>query len=141
MYQSIFRRIFIIASLFFVPLVTYAKMISNQGKYKYNQGYIVLSGAKPRIYLFKNISGKRVVVDREQRFNPGASAGWASLIIPGRWSAILMNQPQFKINCMTKTKRNVFRKVCCKHWIKVIVIKKFTAKRSSLIDGGSFWIA
>lgn len=56
------------------------------------------AGEEQDLYLLHNISGKPLMLNHPVR-NPGASAGWASEIGPGNWSAIAMNIREFELSC------------------------------------------
>lgn len=140
MLQKLSHSLFVVASVLCFSVSASALTIQNSGKYEYIHGYIQFSGKKPRVYLLKNIANGKVIVDKYLRFNPGASAGWASIIAPKNWSAIFISESSFTMTCMAKSRRGHYQKVCCKHQIKVLPVKKFDIK-ASLAKEGSFWLS
>ena len=62
---------------------------------------IILPGSAdaktPVIYFFQNKSLQSVWIDHPE--HRGASAGWASYLRPGNWSAIVLNKKNFSVSC------------------------------------------
>lgn len=131
MFRLIFQLIFTVSAFLF-------SLNALAADYKYTGRYIDLSGKNPRIYLLKNISNETILLNRYQRVNPGASAGWSSMINPKHWSALFLTQTHFKLTCTSKNIQNKFQKVPCIRRIQVFAIKKFTKPSKS--EGG-YWIA
>ncbi|MCB1828131.1 MAG: hypothetical protein KDH94_06855 [Coxiellaceae bacterium] len=101
-------------------------------------GRLVFTGKGQRIYLLKNKAKRLVIIDRYQHYDPGAQAGWASGIGPGKWSAISLTASPFLMSCDIKNNAGRYRKVCCKEVLAVRMITRFTRKK----DGGfGGWIA
>jgi len=81
MYRTIFRLIFVLSVLCFSAITN----AEQSEKHLYYSGYLSLSGHGNRLYLFKNMSKKPVMLNRHLRYNPGVQAGWGSAIDPGKW--------------------------------------------------------
>lgn len=64
---------------------------------------ITLPGAvdakTPIVYFFQNKSLQSVWIDHPDQKRRGASAGWASYLRPGNWSAIVLNKKNFSVSC------------------------------------------
>lgn len=136
MYRLIFRLVFVFSVL--SPLAI-AQAKNANPHFQYHFGYIRLFGQGTRIYIFQNISKKLVLLNRYLRFDPGVSAGWATELLPGRWSAILLDQSPFTLTCQFKQGID-YRKISCKHVIKVWPISSFSSSNKQR-PLGSYWIA
>jgi len=51
------------------------------------------------VYFFQNKSLQSVWIDHPDTKHKGVSAGWASYLRPGNWSALVLNKKNFSINC------------------------------------------
>lgn len=51
-----------------------------------------------QVYLLKNISKKSLWLDHPTK-RVGVSAGWATYLRTGRWSALLVNRKEFSVSC------------------------------------------
>jgi hypothetical protein len=64
---------------------------------------IVLPGTqdskKSVVYFFQNKSLQSIWIDHPVQNNPGMSAGWASYLRSGNWSAIVLNKKNFSVSC------------------------------------------
>jgi hypothetical protein len=73
-----------------VPYTTQEKNITLPG---------TLDPKTPVVYFFQNKSLQSVWIDHVDPKRRGASAGWASYLRPGNWSAIVLNKKNFSISC------------------------------------------
>jgi hypothetical protein len=53
----------------------------------------------PLIYFFQNKSLQSVWIAHPYLKNRGVSAGWASYLRPGNWSAVVLNKKNFSVSC------------------------------------------
>jgi hypothetical protein len=64
---------------------------------------ITLPGAQdaktPVVYFFQNKSLQSVWIDHPDQSRRGVSAGWASYLRPGNWSALVLNKKNFSVSC------------------------------------------
>ena len=107
---------------------------------QFNGKNIALSiGSKQSLYLFHNISDKSFWLNHAVGKDPGASAGWASEIAAGNWSAItISNTPgEFVMNCSEIGDGGVDY-LDCRNVVKAcrLIDAKFSSENS-----GSYWIA
>jgi len=100
------------------------------------------SSSKQSLYLFHNISDKNFWLNHPVTKDPGASAGWASNLSPGNWSALAMDGAaikieNFEITCSIIGDGKVDY-LDCKNVMKVCRFKEpvFNSENS-----GSFWVA
>ncbi|OGT49440.1 MAG: hypothetical protein A3F17_02680 [Gammaproteobacteria bacterium RIFCSPHIGHO2_12_FULL_41_15] len=95
------------------------------------------STQKSRVYLLFNQSKKKYLINHVG--DPGtASAGWGSVIEPGHWSAILLNQNNFSVNC-TEYDGSFTQVLNCNNVMKVCQLSP--KENSGFVGQGSFWIA
>lgn len=91
------------------------------------------------LYLFHNISDKSFWLNHPVTKDPGASAGWASEIGAGNWSALTLsnNNENFVMTCSIIGDGSVDY-LDCKNLVKVckLVEAKFNSE-----DSGSYWVA
>lgn len=95
------------------------------------------SGSGQSLYLFHNISEKEIWLNHPVTGDPGASAGWASEMASGRWSAFALNKEDFVMNCSAMGEGKVQYLTC----EKVITACKFTKPIFIQAEGGSYWVS
>lgn len=92
---------------------------------------------KSQIYFFENKSQKSIWLDRYSK-NPGASAGWATYIRPGNWSALVVNNKKdLVITCTTIQPGTVISIDCAK-------VLRFCAPKNGSATPllkGTYWLA
>jgi len=107
---------------------------------KFENNNLVLnkgSSSKQSLYLLHNISDENLFLNHPLGKDPGASAGWGSILGSGNWSAIAMNTGNFEFNC-SKMGTGEVENLICKNVIKICRFKEpvFNSENS-----GSFWVA
>ena len=95
------------------------------------------SGPVQGLYLFHNISEKDIWINHPVGKDPGASAGWASNLNPGNWSAFAVNKGDFVLNCSAMGQGEVQHLTC----EKVLTACKFTKPVFKQAEGGSYWVS
>jgi hypothetical protein len=89
------------------------------------------------IYIFYNKSKKTIILNRKQKKDPGASAGWASELNPGRSSALLINK-DFPLQCQTNL--NTYQTTPCERALNIRhLIKKFDGPIDRQLS--SYWLS
>ncbi len=108
----------------------------------YIENNIVLkkgSESKQSLYLFHNISDKSFWLNHPVGKDPGASAGWASEIGSGSWSALAISgsMDNFALTCSIIGDRGV-KYFNCRDVAKSCIVEdaKFNSENS-----GSYWVA
>ena len=107
--------------------------------YHYHADLLVLHTAasqQSQLFLLYNVSNHKILINHYLWGDPGASAGWSSVIASNRWSAIVLNRTKFPISC--KVMGHEYKKVDC---AKVLFACQFpnisiNAKR---LSHSSFW--
>ena len=107
---------------------------------KFVEKNLVLSVASEQsLYVFHNISDKSYWLNHPATKDPGASAGWASEISKGNWSALTVsdNPGEFVMTCSIIGDGSV-EYLDCKKVVKSCRLEnaKFNSENS-----GSYWIA
>ncbi len=92
--------------------------------------------SKPRMYVIQNISHSPIWLNHEKK-NPSASAGWSSRLFPNRWSAILVTDRNFDLQCEFQKKSGGMKAMPCKQRIRVCQFSEFYAKNP--LSGG-YWV-
>ena len=92
--------------------------------------------AKPRMYVIHNISRKPIWLNHEKNY-PSASAGWASSLLPNHWSAILVTDRNFDLQCQFQKKSGGMIALPCK---QVIVACQFSEFYSKNPISGGYWV-
>jgi hypothetical protein len=107
--------------------------------YEFRAQNVILneSSSKQSLYLLHNVSDKSFWLNHVMSKDPGASAGWASELNAGNWSAITINLEDFEMNCTTLGTGEV-KDLNCEEVIKVC---KFEKPVFNSEDSGSFWVA
>lgn len=95
--------------------------------------------AGPRVYLFYNRSNERILLNHPVH-DPGASAGWSSVIAPQHWSAMMLKQKKFDISCRQFEQKYQTVVVSCAHVLQVCYFPKIAAKNKNMLSG-DYWIA
>lgn len=89
-----------------------------------------------QIYLMQNVSKQSLWLDHPNERHRSASAGWSSYLLPGKWSALLVNRKNFTISCAEIQPGKVDYQNCSKA-ITVCTphVASFDSKRK-----GSYWL-
>ena len=98
---------------------------------------LVLKGSGQSLYLFHNISEKDIWLNHPLGKDPGASAGWASNLNPGNWSAFTVNKDDFALNCSIMNEGSV-EALSCEKALSVCEISSPVFKGG---NQGSYWVA
>ena len=108
----------------------------------YNENNVVLNdnSSGQLLYLFHNTSDKDFWLNHPVTKDPGASAGWASSLSSGNWSALTMGGPSssFDITCSTMDESGKVDYLNCKDVVKTCMVLNTKFKSG---DGGSYWVA
>ena len=88
------------------------------------------------LYLIRNKSHQRLWLTHPHK-HVGASAGWASLIAPGNWSAIWVSRKNFLLQC--RLDQSGQKIVPCNEYI-VLEFKK-VIKTPKIAKNQSVWVA
>ena len=113
--------------------------------YKFNGKSLVLSkdSSKRSLFLFHNISGEDFWLNHPLTKDPGASAGWASSLSAGKWSALAINGAtakveNFELTCSTMDESGETNYLDCRNVVKTCRIKNPVFNPE---DSGSYWVA
>ncbi|MDX2164991.1 MAG: hypothetical protein SFW07_06215 [Gammaproteobacteria bacterium] len=88
-----------------------------------------------RVFLIHNISNGKVMINHIKA-NPGASAGWASALDKGNWSALMMGQANFSMGCMIYSPPK-FGLIDCKKVISVCAMPSTLSSSGWLAENGT----
>lgn len=106
---------------------------SNEG-IRFQGGQLILDSQNPSVYLFHNHSDYQQLL-LSHPTNTAMSAGWLSRLAQGQWSALVMAQTHFVINCFGR-KPGVATYVDCQSVIDVC-----TYHPVSSYANGSYWLS
>ena len=113
--------------------------------YEFKGNNLVLSeiSSKQSLYLFHNISDKDFWLNHPLTKDPGASAGWASSLSHGKWSALTINgttakTENFELTCSTMEQSGKTNYLDCRNVVKTCRIKNPVFNSE---DSGSYWVA
>ena len=126
----------ITATLFFILLLANLTACRTQRFHGHASAdnNLLLQGKQqaPTLYLLHNLTNQPLYLNHET--GHGMSAGWASKIDSGKWSAFLVDKPHFSLICQTST----FKTITCKHHIAVLAqaIQPLTKQQI-----GTYWVA
>jgi hypothetical protein len=93
---------------------------------------ILLLNQGTQIYLIHNVSQQSIWIDHPIK-NRSASAGWASFIRPGRWSALNLDKKDFVMSC-SQIKPGEIVYLNCEKTISIYVYPIPTKK------SGTYWL-
>ena len=111
--------------------------------YDFNGNNLVLNelSSKDSLYLFHNISDTDYWLNHPVTENPGASAGWASNLSAGKWSALAISGNQksdtFEMTCSTMADNGKITYLDCEEVIKTCRINNPDFGKNN----GSYWVA
>ncbi len=94
------------------------------------------SGSEQSLYLFHNISGSDIWLNHPVE-DPGASAGWASNLNTGNWSAFAVNKEGFVLSCSEMGQGSV-KTLTCEKVLKVCRFENPVFKQG---ESGSYWVS
>ncbi|MEQ9619344.1 MAG: hypothetical protein RIG61_09245 [Deltaproteobacteria bacterium] len=132
-----------------LTLVSFTNCSAEDSKYAFPEGcvrsgfefrendLILNTGSGQALYLFHNISEKDIWLNHPVGKDPGASAGWASNINPGSWSAFAVNKNGFALNC-SKMNEDSVEGLSCEKVLSVCEISNPVFKND---NQGSYWVA
>lgn len=84
------------------------------------------------VYLLHNTSHETLILDHKKA-NVGAGAGWASEIAPNHWSAMMISDKQFNLQCSVVGKNGFEKRDCA-------VLKVCQPKNMAIIQAeGNYW--
>lgn len=102
-----------------------------------NNDLVLKPGVQQGLYLFYNISENDVWLNHPVGKDPGASAGWASNLNTGNWSAFAINKDNFALTC-SESEQGAVRELSCEKVLKVCKFKKPSFKPE---ETGSYWVS
>lgn len=151
--MNLSMRKFLIA-LLFVPLFTLScygnssssdfpeGCISKDYEYEDNNLILDINPTEQSLYLFHNISDTDYWVNHPVTKDPGVSAGWASVLNAGQWSALAIyqnsNSKNFAISCETMAKNGELTYHNCQDVLRTCIVEKAEFKTG---DKGSYWVS
>lgn len=94
------------------------------------------SGSAQSLYLFHNISASGILLNHPAGEDPGASAGWASMLGSGKWSVFTVNKGDFVLNCSV-TGQGEFRPLKCEDVLTACRFENPVFKQG---QGGGYWV-
>lgn len=113
--------------------------------YEFNGKNLVLSeiSSKQSLFLFHNVSSKGLLLNHPVGKDPGASAGWASSLSAGKWSALAINGSStkienFEITCSTMDDSGKLDYLDCRNIIKTCRVENPVFSSG---DSGSYWVS
>lgn len=92
------------------------------------------------LYLLYNDTMHKVVVDHVLMHDPAASAGWGTIMQPKRYSAILIDLKNFRMQCQKALPNFHYVVVPCKTVLHVCQFKTFKTKSVNQLHA-SYWVA
>jgi len=97
---------------------------------------IVIPSAKARIIMIHNLSTVNLWITHPIS-EPGATAGWSSLLQSGNWSALSMNHAQFELSCI-ESRPGHEQQISCKN---VVGVCEWPTAAQPNKPTGIFWAA
>lgn len=142
----------IVITLILLPLLTVGCTTENSNtdfpkgctaeSYEYNGKNLILGedSAEQSLFLFHNISDKEFWLNHPVTKDPGASAGWASSLEAGNWSALTISGPieDFSITCATMNEDGKLNYLECRNVLRACRVNNPDFKSG---DSGSYWVA
>lgn len=98
------------------------------------QTVLLAKSATPRVYAITNVS-KQSLWMNHTKADPGASAGFASQIQPGRWSALLIRQKAFEMDCHVVKSSGSLDIASCDQVLQVCQFQRLKVTKP-----GEFWV-
>ncbi len=108
--------------------------------FKFQSQQLILHEARndePELYLFYNQSKIPLLLTHPQE-RGGASAGWDSLLNPGKVSAFLVNRPDFAVSCGRWRKNSATTPDDCARVLMACRYSTITITQQQMI--GTFWV-
>lgn len=133
-----------------LALATFTNCPAEDSKYSFPEG-CVLSGfefgdyelilntgsaSAQNLYLFHNTSGGDIFLNHPVK-DPGASAGWASMLGSGKWSAFALNKGDFALTC-SEVGQGEYKQLACE---KVLTACRFENPSFKRGQSGSYWVS
>jgi hypothetical protein len=116
--------------------------VSKNYEYEDNNLILDINPTEQNLFLFHNISDTDYWVNHPVKKDPGVSAGWASKLNAGQWSALAIyqnsNSENFAISCEIPGKDGELTYHDCKDVLQTCVIEKAEFKTG---DKGSYWVS
>lgn len=131
------KRVILASTLLMVASVSKAAVefpVACKGIAAVSEQWTINEG-KASLYFINNTSEHDVWLTHTQK-EPAASAGWASELASGKWSAIQMDRNGFAFDC-TESRPGHEQRVACQD---VIAVCKQQATLNAK-EKGSFWVA
>lgn len=93
---------------------------------------------EPNIYFLHNVSKSVFLWLNHEKRDPSASAGWGSQLKPGKWSALMVSQPRFKLTC-AQLVNNAMITISCEGILTACHIDHFDNHSGAAVNT-TFWI-
>lgn len=100
------------------------------------EGAVAFKGEQPTVYLLQNKSDHDLWLVHDVQ-DPGASAGWTSLLKVQQFSAIMVDRKQFSLQCVEK-KPGAQQYVSCQ---AVLYVCTWPDPELNHAKKGTYWIA
>jgi len=113
------------------PACDYKNIVGKKGF------YFLQTNMPNQLFLFYNRDKQAVWLDHPVS-HPSASAGWASKLQPGKWSALLVSDPRFQVSCNYMNKKGQYRRMTCDKAIIVCHMRQIKMKNQDK-NNGNFW--
>lgn len=97
----------------------------------------MLKTSKPSLLMLHNLTNADVWVTHPVK-EPGASAGWTTLLSKDNWSALFLTEKQFQLSCIEENPGHV-QQVLCKDVLAVCVWKNLTLSENDDLIKNTFW--
>ena len=89
------------------------------------------------VYVIENKSKKTIYINHPADHPGTASAGWGTRLDAQKWTAIMLDRPNFAITCQNGLTGNPQSVVACK---KVLKVSRFKPHSNNTNKQGSYWI-
>ncbi|MEM7008724.1 MAG: hypothetical protein AAF462_06255 [Thermodesulfobacteriota bacterium] len=108
--------------------------------FTYEDNNLVLNEATSdeNVYLINNSSASQIMINIPPKKDPGADAGWSSMLGANKWSAIAISTENFKFSCYNLPSSGGEENLNCK---EVLSVCKFKQADLGSAGSGSFWLA
>lgn len=128
---------YLLLLLVLVPVFGFGRCLPLSGNALQSQ--ITFQGKKDTIQLYRiyNPSSQSILLEHPQGANPGAQAGWSSIIDPNQVSVLQLNRPNFVLQCRVKQGQQ-YQDVACSSALQVCQFSGVSF--GSEHKNGSYWV-
>ncbi|OGT30656.1 MAG: hypothetical protein A3E87_06760 [Gammaproteobacteria bacterium RIFCSPHIGHO2_12_FULL_35_23] len=105
-----------------------------------NSANLIIAPNQTQVFWLHNISQQTIIIDH-QTSNPGASAGWGSILHPGNWSLLLLanDKASKQLFILTCANEQPYQRLDCQKVIKSGQLKGTAVPLS--LKNYQFWIS